>query len=72
MSNGLAAVNARNRRRDSKLSSSLDMMDRGGVVALVESNYLRVVYIQPNCFRLIPSFQIFVMWRIRSPSNCMA
>ena len=27
------------------------------------------VYIQPNCFRLMPSFQILVMWRIRSPSK---
>jgi hypothetical protein len=28
-------------------------------------------YAQPSCCRLIPSFQIFVMWRMRSPSNCM-
>jgi len=28
-------------------------------------------YIQPSCCRLIPSFQIFVTWRILSPSNCM-
>ena len=28
-------------------------------------------YIQPSCCRLIPSFQIFVKWRILSPSNCM-
>ena len=27
--------------------------------------------IQPSCFRLIPSFQILVMWRIWSPSNSM-
>lgn len=25
----------------------------------------------PSCLRLMPSFQIFVMWRILSPSNCI-
>lgn len=28
-------------------------------------------YIQPSCFRLTTSFQTLVIWRIRSPSNCM-
>jgi hypothetical protein len=28
-------------------------------------------YAHPNCLRLIPSFQIFVMCRIRSPSKSM-
>lgn len=28
-------------------------------------------YAHPNCFSVIPSFQIFVMWRILSPSNSM-
>ena len=26
---------------------------------------------QPSCFRLMPSFQIFVRWRMRSPSKSM-
>lgn len=30
-----------------------------------------VLYIQPSCFRLTTSFQILVMWRIRSPSKSM-
>ena len=36
-------------------------------IQLRRASYFR--YIQPSCFRLIPSFQILVMWRIRSPSN---
>lgn len=28
-------------------------------------------YAHPSCFRLMVSFQIFVMWRILSPSNCI-
>jgi hypothetical protein len=27
---------------------------------------------QPNCWRLVLSFQIFVMCRMRVPSNCIA
>jgi hypothetical protein len=31
----------------------------------------RVCYAHPSCCRLMLSFQIFVMWRILSPSNCI-
>ena len=31
----------------------------------------RDAYAHPSCLRLIPSFQIFVMWRMRSPSKSM-
>lgn len=28
-------------------------------------------YLHPSCRRVMPSFQIFVMWRILAPSNSM-
>ena len=33
------------------------------------SEMLTLFYAQPSCLRVMPEFQIFVMWRIRSPSN---
>ncbi len=38
---------------------------------LGRGNQSNPAYIQPSCVRVTPSFQIFVMWRIRSPSNSM-
>ncbi len=39
--------------------------------SLGRGNQSNPAYIRPSCVRVTPSFQIFVMWRIRSPSNSM-